>query len=67
MFKELLDYLIFKLKQIVTSRLFPVTLFFLALFGILFGRMYRLQIVEGASAQENVEEITTKNVILPPT
>ena len=67
MLKELFDFLLYKLKQIVTSRLFPVTVLFLVLFGILFGRMYRLQIVEGASAQENVEEITKRTVILPPT
>ncbi len=67
MLKELLDFLVYKLKQIVTSRLFPVTLIFLLLFGTLLLRMYRLQIVEGASAQENVEEITTRTVVISPT
>jgi penicillin-binding protein 2 len=67
MFKEFLDFLIYKLKQIVTSRLFPVTLVFIVLFSILIGRMYTLQIVQGASAQQDVEEITKRTVILAPT
>ena len=67
MLKEFADYLLYKAKQIVTSRLFPLTLLFLILFGILGARMYRLQVVEGASAQKNVEEIITRTVVLSPT
>ena len=44
MFKELLEYLLYKGKQIVTSRLFPVVMVFIVLFGLLFRQMYRLQI-----------------------
>lgn len=67
MFKELFDFIVFKLKQIVTSRLFPVTLLFILLFSLLAGRMYRLQVVEGDLAQQNVEEIVTRTLVLSPT
>ena len=67
MFRELLEFLLYKLKQLVTSRLFPVILLFLALFGALFLRMFRLQVVGGADAQQEVENIITRTVTLPPT
>ncbi|MBP3728833.1 MAG: hypothetical protein J6H18_01025, partial [Lachnospiraceae bacterium] len=67
MFRELLDLIVYKLKQVVTSRLFPVVLLFLCLFFILFGRMFRLQVVEGANAQQEVENIISRTVTLPPT
>ena len=67
MFRELLDFIVYKLKQIVTSRLFPVTSVFLVLFSLLFARIYRLQVLEGATAQQDVESITKKTVSLEPT
>ena len=67
MFRELLEFLLYKLKQLVTSRLFPVILLFLALFGVLFLRMFKLQVVEGADAQQEVASIITRTMTLPPT
>ena len=67
MFKELLDFLLYKLKQTVTSRLFPVILLFLVLFSALFIRMFRLQVVEGAEAQQEVENLISRTLSLSPT
>ena len=67
MLKELLDFIIYKLKQIVTSRLFPVTALFALLFFLLFFRIYRLQVVEGEGAQQKVENIVSRTISLPPT
>ena len=51
MFKELLAFIGYKIKEFITSRLFPLALLVLVLFAILVGRLYKLQIVEGADAQ----------------
>ena len=67
MLKELFDFIIYKLKQIVTSRLFPVTALFVFLFFLLFSRIYRLQVVEGEGAQQEVENIISRTLSLPPT
>lgn len=67
MFKELLEFLLEKLKQIVTSRLFPVVVVFLVLFGLLFNRMYKLQIVGGEEAEKSVQSTTIRTVSTPAT
>ena len=67
MFKELLEYLLEKLKQIVTSRLFPVVMVFIVLFGLLFGRMYKLQIVGGEEAEKSVQNTTIRSISTPAT
>ncbi len=41
------DIILEKLKQVFTSRLFPVTLIFLTLIGVLISRIYTLQIIQG--------------------
>ena len=65
MFKELLEYFLDKLKQIVTSRLFPVVMVFIVLFGILFLRMYDLQIVGGDEAEKSVQNTTIRKIQTP--
>ncbi len=67
MFKELLDYLAYKCREIVTSRLFPLVMVFLCMFGALYVRMYKLQIVEGDEAEKNVKNTTVKTVYTSPT
>ena len=67
MFREILDYIAYKLKHVVTSRLFPVTLVFVALFSVLILRMFHLQVVAGADAQQEVENIISRTVTLAPT
>ncbi len=67
MFKELLEYLLYKGKQIVTSRLFPVVMVFIVLFGLLFRQMYRLQIEQGDEAEKNVKTTTVRTVTQPAT
>ena len=67
MFKELLEYLWEKIKQIVTSRLFPIVMVFLVLFAILFGRMYKLQIVQGEEAEKSVQNTTIRTIAVPAT
>ena len=66
MFREILDYVAYKLKRVVTSRLFPVTLVFLVLFSVLILRMFHLQVVAGADAQQEVENIISRTVTLAP-
>ncbi|MBQ4425380.1 MAG: penicillin-binding protein [Lachnospiraceae bacterium] len=67
MLKELLEYLGYKLKQMVTSRLFPLMIVFGVLFGALLVRMYKLQIVLGAEAEKNVQDTVTRVVSISPT
>lgn len=67
MFKEILEYLLYKGKQIVTSRLFPLVLVFAALFAVLLLRVYDLQIVQGAEAVADVQDTTLRTVYLAPT
>lgn len=67
MFKELLEYLLYKGKQIVTSRLFPVVMVFIVLFGLLLRQMYRLQIEQGDEAEENVKTTTVRTISEPAT
>ncbi len=67
MFKELLDYLLYRLKSIVSSRLFPVAAVFLLLFGLLFRQMYKLQIVEGEEAEKSLQTTTVRSVSTSPT
>ena len=67
MFKELLEFLWEKIKQIVTSRLFPVVMVFLVLFGLLFRQMYELQILGGDEAEKSVQSTTIRTVSTPAT
>ena len=45
----MLDIIIDKIKSLFSSRLVPLMLIFLMLFGILIHRMFELQIIEGTS------------------
>jgi penicillin-binding protein 2 len=55
----LFDIIVDKLKEIISSRLLPVVIVFIALFGILVSRIFTLQIVEGES---HTEELTIKDI-----
>ncbi|MBQ6293887.1 MAG: penicillin-binding protein [Lachnospiraceae bacterium] len=65
MFKELIEFIWEKLKQVITSRLFPVVMVFIVLFGLLFHRMYKLQIVGGEEAEKSVQSTTIRTVTTP--
>lgn len=56
----MLDVVLEKMKQIFTSRLFPITLIFLTLIGVLISRIYTLQIIEGANFEKNMQVRVTK-------
>ncbi|MDD6213194.1 MAG: penicillin-binding transpeptidase domain-containing protein [Clostridiales bacterium] len=67
MFRDILEFLGYKCKQVIKSRLFPLTLLFCAMFIILIGHLFQLQIVEGEQAQEEYTQTTKKTVSLPST
>lgn len=52
------DIIIEKLKELFSSRLLPIVIIFFALFSVLVGRIFHLQIVEGQTFQQ---EVTIKN------
>ena len=62
MFREILELIGYRLRKIVTSRLFPLTLIFLALFSALFLRIYRLQVQQGEEARRSVNESMIRTV-----
>ncbi len=55
----MLDIILEKLKQIVTSRLVPIALIFVILFGTLINRLFVLQIVQG---KEHSKDVSLKRV-----
>jgi len=68
LFKEILEYLGYRLKQMVTSRLFPLGLIFTAMFAVLLMHLFQLQIIEGEAAQEAyIEQKTLRTISLPST
>ena len=62
MFRELLELFGSILKKIVKSRLFVVSLLFIAMFSVLVMRLFKLQIVNGAGYQENYVQKTLNEV-----
>ncbi|MCI8464592.1 MAG: penicillin-binding protein [Lachnospiraceae bacterium] len=62
MFSELWELLISGIKKVVKSRLFVVSIFFVAMFSALVMRLFRLQIVNGASYQDNYVQKTLNKV-----
>ncbi len=48
----MLDIIWEKIKQVFTSRMFPVTIIFLSLIAVLISRMYTLQIIKGDQYEE---------------
>ncbi len=67
MFRELLEWMGYKLKRVTRSRLFPLTLLFLFMFGALVFRLFRLQILEGEDMQEGVSQMTQRTISLSST
>ena len=58
------DIITEKLKQIISSRLLPVSFIFIALFSILISRIFTLQIVEGESHSEaiSLKSVKTREI-----
>ena len=67
MFRDILEFLGYKLKQLASSRLLPISLLFAAMFMVLVTRLFQLQIIEGEEAQERYTQTTRKEVSLPST
>ena len=63
MYKDTQNNTVKKLKRYLTSRIFPLVLIVFALFSLLIGRIYVLQIIEGASKQEEYISQKTKRTI----
>lgn len=63
----MIDTILEKLKALVTSRLFPITLIYLFLFSVLVYRLFALQIVKGEVYQEKATASSTKEVDVPAT
>lgn len=57
----MLDIIIDKIKSLFSSRLVPLMLIFLMLFGILIHRMFELQIIEGTSDASKEEYYNSGN------
>ena len=67
MFRDLLEFIGYKLKRVARSRLFPLTIVFLIMFGVLVFRLFRLQIVEGEDMQAGVSQMTQRTISLSST
>ena len=68
MFRDLLEYLGYKIKKIATSRLFPLCILFILMFGALVYKLFQLQIIEGADKQEEyISQKTQRTISLPST
>ncbi len=62
MFSEIWEILVSGFKRMVKSRLFVVSILCIVMFGTLVLRLFKLQIVEGKSYQENYVQKTLKKV-----
>ena len=67
MFNELWEILITGIKKVLKSRLFVVSILFIAMFGALVFRLFKLQIVNGEDYQENYVQKTLKTVSISGT
>ena len=67
MFRDILDFIAYQIKEIFRSRLFPLGLMFFVMFAILVGHLFELQIIEGADAQAAYTQTTKKTVSLSST
>ncbi len=63
----MIDIIIEKIKALFTSRLLPVTMIYLLLFGVIIYRLFSLQIVKGEVYQEQATASSTKDVDVPAT
>ncbi|MGN0298598.1 MAG: peptidoglycan D,D-transpeptidase FtsI family protein [Lachnospiraceae bacterium] len=62
LFKELFEIIREKMYEIVTSRLFWASVFFVVLFGVLVGRLFYLQVIRGEEYYEKYVDITLTEV-----
>ena len=62
MFKEIWEILSEGFKKVIKSRLFVVSILCIAMFGTLVLRLFRLQVLEGASYQDNYVQKTLRTV-----
>ena len=67
MFRDILEFISYKLKQLAGSRLIPISLLFAAMFIVVISRLFQLQIIEGEEAQAQYTQTTKKTVSLPST
>ena len=65
LFKEFLIYLKERFIEYIKSRIFPVTILFLALTAILVNRLFYLQIRQGATYTDDLEVRTEKTLTIP--
>lgn len=63
----MIDTILEKLKALISSRILPITLIYLLLFGVLVHRLFSLQIVQGEEYQEKSTATDTKEVDVPAT
>ncbi len=62
MIRELLEIIGYGLKKMITSRILPLLLVFIAMFGALIYRLYDLQIIEGEEYQEEYLDETKRTL-----
>ena len=67
MFKELWEIIGGSLKRFFTSRILPVVIFVLAMFGVLVYQLFDLQIIHGSEYLDNYVELTEGETTLPST
>jgi len=68
LFREIISYLGYRIKEFLSSRLFPLGVAFLAMFVILVVHLYNLQIVNGEAAQTTyIEQKTLRTINLSST
>ena len=67
MFKELWEIIGGSLKRFFTSRILPVVIFVLAMFGVLVYQLFDLQIIHGSEYLDNYVELTEGGTTLPST
>lgn len=67
MFRDILEFIGYKIKQVASSRLFHLSLIFTVMFLCVIVRLFQLQILEGEQAQEEYTQTTKKEVSLKST
>ena len=67
MFRDIIDFIGYQFRSVLRSRLFPLSMLFLVMFGVLTAHLFQLQIIEGEDAQATYTQTTKKIVSLPST
>ena len=67
MFNELREILQDFFKKLFASRLFALSVIFTLMFAGLIGKLFRMQILEGSSYQEEYMQLTEKSTTTPGT